>query len=302
MILEQAEHDRYPAGMKNTPTRRATCAVLLGCSLVALDAILFVVLYTEHLNWPVAVGLHLALCFCVALPGLHNVGRGGACAEWQGAMPQFAVWTALLGPFGALIGMTLLLPETGTGFGVPTADTATARAEGGEAPSRLEALHNALLDGRLRLGGAHAVRPLLDIMIEGTTGERLDALGLIAKHYVPAFAPALKRALQDTDTSVRVLAATVTAQLHNGHTKHIGALQDAAQTAPKPAAWRTLGEARLAYAMSGLLEPDRAKREADEAHACLARGDTSGQVEASSHPDRDERAVHVRTVVVTHAA
>jgi len=301
-FLEQVEHDRDPAGTENRPILGVACAVVLGCGFVAVDAGLFVALSTERLIWPVAVGVHLALCLGVALPGLRSVGRSGQRAEWQGAMLQLAGWAALLGPFGALIGMTLLLPKANMRPGALIAGQATAAAEGDAAPGRLEALHNALLDGRLRLRGAHAIRPLLDIVIEGTTAERLDALGLIAKHYVPAFAPALKRALQDTDTSVRVLAATVTAQLHNGHTRHIGALQDAAQAAPEPTAWRMLGEARLAYAASGLLEPDRAKREAHEAHACLAHGDACGQVKAPRHPVHDAAAVDVPSEVMARAA
>ncbi len=281
------------------PTRRVTSTILLGCSLVAFEAMLFVLLYTERFIWPLAVGVHLALCLNVALPGLRNIGRSAPGAERQGAMLQLAVWTALLGPFGALIGMTLLLPRAGTGSAASIADTAAAAAEPDAMPSRLETLHNTLLDGRLRLDGAHAIRPLLDIIIEGTTAERLDALGLIAKHYLPAFAPALKRALQDPDTSVRVLAATVMAQLHNRHTKHIGALQDAAQAAPELKVWRMLAEARLAYAASGLLEPDRAKREMDEAHACQARGETPVP---PKHPVRDETVLHSAPEAVSNAA
>ncbi len=90
--------------------------------------------------------------------------------------------------------------------------------------TRLELLHGSLLDRRLRLGHAHAIRPLLDVMIEGTQVEKLDALSLISKRYAPALAPALRRALEDKDGSVRVLAATVMAQQHNAFTKRIGAL------------------------------------------------------------------------------
>ena len=293
---EQAEHDRGPA---ETTVKTPTFALVLGCSLVALDAVLFVALNTERLAWLPAVGAHVALCVGLAIPGLRNARRSSPGVEWQEAMLQLAVWTALLGPFGAIIGMTLLLPRAGMGSAAATADTATATAERHAKPSRLQTLHNTLLDGRLRLDGAHAVRPLFDIIIEGTPTERLEALGLIAKHYDPAFAPALKRALQDTDTSVRVLAATVMAQLHNKHTKQIGTLQDAALAASDPVAWRMLGEARLAYAASGLLEPDRAKREVDEAHACQARASSSA---LPAHPVRDAAVRHSAPEALFHAA
>jgi hypothetical protein len=264
-------------------TRRAACATLLGGCLIVFDAMLLVGFYTERFDWLMALAPHLVLSVAMALPGLHGAARGGSSTR-QSAMLQLAAWTALLGPFGVLIGMTLFLPKGAAGAGAVSQGMAVPGAEGDAMPSHLEALHNALLDGRLRLEGGHTVRPLLDIVIEGTTPEKLDALGLIAKRYAPALAPALKRALQDANASVRVLAATVMAQLHNGHTRRIGALQDAAQAAPTAAAWRTLGEARLAYAASGLLEVDRANREADEGDACLARADALERAEVPPPP------------------
>ena len=88
----------------------------------------------------------------------------------------------------------------------------------------------------MRLERAHAIRPLLDVIIEGTQLEKFDALSLISKRYDPALAPALRRALEDKDASVRVLAATVLAQQNNAHTKRIGALQAIARLTPEPRA------------------------------------------------------------------
>lgn len=255
-------------------TGRGVVAVLLGCGLMGLEAALLAEFWAGGIGWRPALGIHLALSFGAALPGS---GRGAQRA----ARLQLAAWMAVLGPFGVLIGMTLFLPR------------ASARAEavlrpgapdpGAEpAPDALEMLRNDLMDGRLRLGGGHLIRPLLDVVIEGETTEKLDALSLIAKRYVPGFAPALRRALGDADGSVRVLAATVMAQLHNGHTRGIGALQEAVQAAPTAEGWRALGEARLAYAASELLETDRARREADEGRACLAR---AGGRDPAHRPD-----------------
>lgn len=251
------------------PTGRGALAALLGCGLLGLDAALFAGFYTARVAWASALGGHLALCVATALPGVGR-GRGGGRRV---RMLHLAAWMAPLGPFGVLIGMTLFLPGVRAGAGTGTVPRRLAAPDDGAqaAPGRLEVLRNDLVDGRLRLGGGHLIRPLLDVVIEGETAEKLDALGLIAKRYGPDFAPALRRALQDADGSVRVLAATVAAQLHNGHTRRIGALQDAAQAAPTPETWRALGQARLAYAASGLLEADRAKHEADEGRDCLAR-------------------------------
>lgn len=248
-------------------TGRGTMATLLGCGLLGFDSALFANFYTGRIEWPLALSTHLALSFVTVLPDFGR-GQGGGR---QVARLQLAAWMALLGPFGVLVGMTLFLPRAHARTETAPQCPATPGSEAASASDRLGILRNDLLDGRLRLGGGHSIRPLLDVVIEGETTEKLDALSLIAKRYVPGFAPALQRALQDADGSVRVLAATVMAQLHNGHTRQIGALQDAVQAAPTAEAWRALGAARLAYAASGLLETDRAMREADEGRGCLAR-------------------------------
>ncbi len=180
------------------------------------------------------------------------------------------VWTLLAGPFGALIAAMLLTPRA-----APASQDdglfAQALAEGSEL-TRLELLHSMLLDRRLRLEHAHDIRPLLDVMIDGTQMEKLDALRMIAKHYVPALAPALRRGLEDKDASVRVFAATAIAQQNNLHTRRIGALQDTATSAPDCSDhWRELAQAHADYAESGLLEAARADAETRQAQAYLAR-------------------------------
>ena len=159
----------------------------------------------------------------------------------------------------------LLLPRNADGANL----TATGAPD--PAHSRLTALHTAINDHGLQILGAHASRPLLDIVIEATTAEKLDALRLIAKRYIPAFAQRSERRSR-MPMALCVLAATVMAQLNNDHTRHFGAwvqLTGGAQARPAFA----LAEARLAYAASGLLDAGRAQREADEGHACLARAD-----------------------------
>lgn len=124
----------------------------------------------------------------------------------------------------------------------------------------------------MRLERAHAIRPLLDVIIEGTQLEKFDALSLISKRYDPALAPALRRALEDKDASVRVLAATVLAQQNNAHTKRIGALQAIARAeAGTSSDWSELGQAHFDYAVSGLLETSRAEIEVSHALDYLAR-------------------------------
>ena len=150
-----------------------------------------------------------------------------------------------------------------------------------------------VLDRRLRLDQAHPIRPMLDVVLDGTQLEKLDALSLISRRYVPGLAPALKRALEDKDASVRVLAATVIARQNNAYTRGIGSLQTMAAATPERADhWRALGQARLDYAVSGLLEVSRVEAERSQARTDLSRAsklDGSGTV-----PHDDDHAFDPR--------
>jgi hypothetical protein len=142
-----------------------------------------------------------------------------------------------------------------------------------------------LLDRRLRLEGTSSICPLIDVISEGSRSEKLEALRVVYRRYEAGLSTVLKRALQDSDTSVRVLAATVIAKLHATYSHNIGDYQ-AAVTANSEIAknWQTLAEARLAYAESELLESPRAR-----AQIVLATGDLSRAAELD--PDDEASAV-----------
>lgn len=274
-------------------TVRGIVAAVPACGLIGLDLALFVSFSAGRLDWPSAIEAHLALCVAAAL---LSPGRGRS-DEWPTKRLQLAAWMTLLGPFGVLIGLMLFLPQAPAGAEPDPQRPGTPKDDAGSAPDRLEMLCNDLLDGRLRLGGGHSIRPLLDVVIEGETNEKLDALGLVAKRYVPGFAPVLRRALQDEDCSVRVLAATVMAKLHNVHTRGIGSLQDEVQAAPSPELWRALGTARLTYAASGLLDADQAEREAEKGRDCLTRLGASRHAQPLD-PVQEDNAAGSRLVAV----
>jgi hypothetical protein len=230
----------------------------------------------------VVLGIHLGLCALTAAAGRWWVRAHSGVAHTDdnvATVLHLAAWTTLAGPFGTIIAAMLLVPQRDAGgadAGPNSSETMPPGDGGRHELTRLELLHSALLDRRLRIGGEHPIRPLLDVMIEGRQLEKLDALSLISKRYAPALAPALWRALEDGDSSVRVLAATVMAQQHNAHTKRIGALQVAASAEPaRSDGWGELGQACLDYAESGLLEASRAETEASRGRAHLARSHTT---------------------------
>ena len=242
--------------------------MLLVFGLLCLESTLFLAFVTGRLETRAFINLHLALCAATATFGLWWAGAASTAADADdkiASVLQSVAWTVLAGPFGTVVAAALLVPRKA---GASDAEVAASRP----GLTRLELLHGSLLDSRMRLERAHAIRPLLDVIIEGTQLEKFDALSLISKRYDPALAPALRRALEDKDASVRVLAATVLAQQNNAHTKRIGALQAVAKAdAGTSSDWSELGQAHFDYAVSGLLEASRAEIEVSHALDYLAR-------------------------------
>ena len=265
-VPDMGERPRVPVGR---------AVVVLALSL--FEAVLFPALVQGHVSARSFAFAHLGICAAVAAigaPWACRARRQGGAAERCATVLHWSVWTLLGGPFGALLCALLLIPQRtaapATASGEPTHDEL--------GPTRASLTHGRLLDKRLRLTGASRIQPLFDVMLEGRLPEKLNALILVSKHYAPDMASVLKRALQDGDASVRVLAATVTARQHNVHTSRIGALQEAAAdaTAEQLDRWRELAEARLAYARSGMLDGARADAETAQAHEDLGRTGAAG--------------------------
>jgi hypothetical protein len=237
--------------------------------LLWLQSVSFLIFTGWGVDMPMYLSYHLGLCAVVATFGVWWVRVSSAAEDANdksAIVLQLVAWTTLAGPFGTLIATALLVPRS---VGTWHADSLTGPPI---ELSRLELLYSSLLDRRLRVEHAHATRPLLDVIIEGTQIEKLDALSLVSKRYAPALAPTLRRALGDKDSSVRVLAATVMAQQHNAYTKRIGMLHAVAKSAPESSKhWSELGQAHLDYVGSGLLEASQAGTEVGRARAHLTR-------------------------------
>lgn len=265
----------------SAPAAEYAVSPVLG--LAFLQSALLLSFALEALDFPTYLACHIALCSVAAASGswwaLTSVTT--ECrADRFATIFQLVAWTALAGPFGTLTAAALFVPH-GSGAVPELAQARRPRF------SPRELLHIKLLDHRLRLQDAHVVRPLLDVIIEGNRLEKLDALSLISRHYTPALATPLKRALQDKDNSVRVLAATVMARQNDVYTRRIGGLQSKARAdSANPQCWRDLGQARIDYADSGLLEASRAKTEVSQADADFARAITDDPSRAQNRkPD-----------------
>jgi hypothetical protein len=218
--------------------------------------------------------INLALCatfWCVGTPG------GISRADRLIGGLQLLAWSVLAGPFGALLAIGFYLPRRR----VAGAAEETYLGDGSNgALSRVERLHHALHDRRLRTGQAHGIRPMMDVILDGTQREKFAALRLIGKRFAPSAAPALKCAIGDKDAFVRVLGATIMAQLHGSYLKRIGECRAIAVEAPDaPDGWDKLGHAHLDYANSGLLELSRTDNELEQARVNFARVKQLGRID-----------------------
>ena len=240
---------------------------------------LFAALFGGVMQFDAYAGVHILGCFVLA-GWLVFHKNGSLIDERNSAALQIVAWSAFAGPFGAFVATALAFPPTRTRSRISPDGDLTDRS----AMDCAERVHVALLDRRLRLEGASSICPLIDVISEGSRSEKLEALRVVYRRYEAGLSTVLKRALQDSDTSVRVLAATVIAKLHATYSHNIGDYQ-AAVTANSEIAknWQTLAEARLAYAESELLESPRAR-----AQIVLATGDLSRAAELD--PDGEASA------------
>ena len=242
----------------------AFVAVLLGWQTVLLLA-----LVGEFID----LGTYAAIQFLGSLAWAAwpawRLNAGGDDGRYATAL-QIVALSGLAGPFGGVVALALTLPSAPLqpkavpDDDSPPSDRPVIRG--------VEGMHVALLDRRIRIEGACRINPLMDVIAEGVQAEKLEALGVIYRRYEARLSIVLKRAMQDSDASVRVLAATVISKLHGTYTRKIGDCQAAAAAQPELAQnWRELAEARIGYAGSGLLEAPRARVQIESAIDDLSR-------------------------------
>jgi hypothetical protein len=259
--------------------------------LLAWQIALLIALLSGLIELGVYLGIHFAGCLALAAWLI----RGSSAADLDSpdsAALQIIAWTAFVGPFGVFVATALSFQQAPIRWEVMSDDDVEHPKIDRHQSKRVEHMHLALLDHRVRLKGADRIRPLMDVVAEGSRSEKLEALGVLYRRYGAELGPVLKRALKDPDTSVRVLAATVAAKLHGKFGRTIGDCQAATDATPNLAqSWRNIADARLAYAESGLLEAQRARAEIEFAIGDLSRAAEIDPVDRETR-SRLERARH----------
>lgn len=169
-----------------------------------------------------------------------------------------AATTAVLGPLGAI--GTLLT----WALSVVYARSATPFEEWYESmfPEN-ESKFSAYLFEQLRAhhgdpGEQTGVAPFTDILSFGTQQQKQIAIALIADRFQPAFAPALRQALHDNSSVIRVHAAAAITKIEKDFLARRLELSTAVQERPRdPEALRELARHHDDYAYTGIMDGER---------------------------------------------
>lgn len=202
---------------------------------------------------PVGAALHLALCGLVGL-WVRGLVRRGRDLRLAGLL---LVTMVPLGPVGAACtvataALLALFSRYATGFQdwylslFPDSEIGPARE-----------LYELIVSGR---ENAHlaAGESFTDVMCMGSPQQKQAVIALVARHFRPAFTPALKAGLADADPSVRVQAATATARVEHEFNERWLALDHAARDRAEDAdALAALARHLDDYAFCGLLDANR---------------------------------------------
>ncbi len=219
-----------------------------------LETLLLFVTFAEILPILYATMLHIALVLLL-LFWQQKIFR---CPEMGSRVVYLLlVATAAFGPLGVLGTMfTILMHILYRRFSTEFSDWYSGlfpKEKSDEIGELAE-----FLEAHSRLSGANVPDSFRDILANGTQQQKRDAVVLMAKHFQPSFAPAMRAALVDSDNSIRILAASLITNIEKGFQDKTMQADRAVAESPDDID-RLLHQARLYddYAFTGLLEEDR---------------------------------------------
>ena len=234
------------------------------------------------------LGIAIAFLNALAAPSSLLLAHLGVCAALGGAAAVFGryggrdadflllvVATAALGPIGAAgasfsAALRWVFARRSTPF---ERWYASLFPEMAASPTR--ALYQ-----RIALRGAgpaarSTVAPFADVIALGTVQEKQSVVTMVADAFRPAFAPALRSALNNSEPAIRVQAATASARIENRFLERSMALEERRAATPDDAdALLALARHHDEYADTGLLDTGRAqgeRRQALEHHLSAER-------------------------------
>jgi hypothetical protein len=205
----------------------------------------------------VAIALHVVVIAAILAFAVLSRRRHGQLSP---VLVLLALSTALLGPVGALGTVFTCAVRNLTHRDNGRFDDwyrALFPEDGGaDDVHSVEAMARNVITG----AGRVSIGPLLDVFSHGTRPQKQVAIGVFTRNFHPAFAPALRRALDDADSAIRMQAATSMAMIENAFLTSAAALDRAMTQKPHDLdRIKALARHHDDYAHTGLLDPSRAR-------------------------------------------
>ncbi|MCW2243386.1 tetratricopeptide repeat protein [Azospirillum canadense] len=216
----------------------------------------------------VAFGGHAGVVAAVAL-WVRSRARRGLDLRLAGLL---LVTTPVLGPIGpACTLLTTLLHALFRRYATGFQDWYLSLFPESQSEPAQE-LYELIVSGR-ETSHLAAAESFTDVMSVGSPQQKQAVIALVARHFRPAFTPALKAGLADSDPSVRVQAATATARVEHEFNERWLELDGAARANPQDArAGLALARHLDDYAFCGLLDTNREQEIRDKAQDGYRRG------------------------------
>lgn len=228
----------------------------LGASVIGLafELGLVWIVWDGRVSLPWALGGHAVL---VALLAGYTVwwGRRGNDVRIEGWLCWF---TLTLGPLGPIATLALLMMTNAFGRVAKPFDEWYAALFPEEESNASERLYQRLMSGREDAVAEGSVNSLTDVLFTGNTRAKQAVVALLARRFRSDFAPALQMALNDSEASIRVQAATAASAIEERfHAQRLD-LEEVARGRPGDRrAMLDLARHMDEYAYAGVLDADR---------------------------------------------
>lgn len=249
------------------PVRRHMPAIVIATLALLAEGSLSVLLWSGQVGLGAALAVHG--CFVLLL-----VAASVLC--WRlggGGLPSLillTLGTSLLGPLGPAGCLFTLAFYLATERNAPQFSEWYESLFPDDDPAESGDIARQLMERVGQDGGS--VSPFLDVLSYGSRAQKQIAVAVMTRHFHPAFAPALRQALADSDNAVRVQAATAMATIEDRFVERAEELRAETEAHPDdPALVLGLARHHDDYAYTGLLDRQREEESQARALECYLR-------------------------------
>ncbi len=167
-------------------------------------------------------------------------------------------FTLTLGPLGPISTLALLIMTNAFGRVAKPFDEWYAALFPEEEANASERLYQRLMSGREDAVAEGSVNSLTDVLFTGNTRAKQAVVALLARRFRSDFAPALQMALNDSEASIRVQAATAASAIEERfHAQRLELEHEARKHHGDRHTMLRLARHMDEYAYAGVLDPDR---------------------------------------------